>query len=163
MEPRDRRQEAARARSHEIKSVQEGRSTSPTASGEEAVTLSTEEPVVDRVPRQIEAENWVKPWDRIAVAERFYSRLYEISKREGHRAVYETDLTLYAEDFPDKVSIHDGESVRERIKVLDEWDQHFADWRETQGKLRARGRSEDQAMIEGHWDEWFQSRSRRRT
>ena len=116
----------------------------------------------------------LKPWDRIAIGERFYARLAEISKREGHRAVYETDLTLYAEDFPDNVSLHDGKTVRERIKVLDEWDQHFANWRETQGKLRARGRSEDQAMIEGHWDEWFraiwakrmkrlQSRSRRRT
>ena len=99
----------------------------------------------------------LNPWDRIAVAERFYSRLLEISKREGHRAVYETDLTLYAEDFPDNVSIRDGKTTRERIKVLDEWAQHFYDYREAQGKLRERGRSEDQAMIEGHWDEWFRA------
>ena len=99
-----------------------------------------------------------KPWDRIDIVNRYYLRLGEISKSEGRRAVYETDLTLYAEDFPDKVSLHDGESVRERIKVLDECLEHFACYRETQEKLRARGKSEAQAMTDGFWDEWFRAR-----
>jgi hypothetical protein len=107
----------------------------------------------------------LKPWDRIAIAERFYTKLWQVrcDLRErgetwrGRRPVYETDLTIYAEDFPDKVSLHDGKTMRERIEVLDEWAQHFVDWRETQGKLRARGRSEDWAMGEGHWDEWFRT------
>ena len=88
------------------------------------------------------------PWNRIAIGDRFYSRLAERAKREGRRSVYDTLCELYKEDHPDDIRIRDKE--------------RFARYCENIRKLARRGRSEEQAMTEGHWDEWFQARRRRR-
>jgi hypothetical protein len=77
------------------------------------------------------------------MAERFYAKRFgPISQREGWLSVYDTMCALYREDNPDDI----------RIRDLKRFDRYC----ETMRKQVARGKNEQQAMIEGHWDEWFQ-------
>ena len=89
-----------------------------------------------------------KPGDRISTAERFYSRLWEITKREGRRSVYRTECELYKEDHPDDPHIRNKE--------------RFAKYRDTLKKQRLRGRSEDQAMSDMLAERHNEQQARRR-
>jgi hypothetical protein len=82
----------------------------------------------------------VKPWNRISTAERFYMRLWGITKRGDRRppfslaSVYRTECELYKEDHPDDPHIRNKK--------------RFDKYRETLKKLRLRGRNEAEALAE---------------